>query len=180
LLAQLRGPDGSPLQIRHAVVDDARALLAYLRLVGGETPFLTFGADGPPMTEDEERAYLARVAVQDNALAIVAEWNGQIVACLTFSGGNRPRTKHIGEFGISVASVCWGVGLGRRLMELLIDWAEASGVVRKINLIVRCDNARAIALYESVGFAIEGRIRREIVVDDDFHDSFMMGRLIDE
>jgi RimJ/RimL family protein N-acetyltransferase len=140
---------------------------------------LSFGAEGPPITEDEERVYLARFAEQDNALALVAEWNGQIVGFLTFACGNRTRTKHIGEFGISVAKVCWGLGLGRQLMQLLIDWALAGGVVRKINLIVRCDNARAIALYESVGFSIEGRIRRELVVDGEFHDSFMMGRLID-
>jgi RimJ/RimL family protein N-acetyltransferase len=179
LLAQMPGPDGSPVQIRHAVVADARALLAYLRQVGGETAFLSFGAEGPPMTEDEERVYLARVAARDNALALLAEWNGQLVGCLTFSSGNRTRTRHIGEFGISVARVCWGIGLGRRLMQLLIDWAVAGAVVRKINLLVRCDNARAIALYESFGFSIEGRIRRELVVNGDFHDSFMMGRLID-
>lgn len=34
-------------------------------------------------------------------------------------------------------------------------------------------------LYESFGFVVEGRIVREILVDGVFHDSLIMGRLID-
>jgi ribosomal protein S18 acetylase RimI-like enzyme len=71
------------------------------------------------------------------------------------------------------------VGLGRRLLEMLITWATSTGVVRKINLIVRTDNRRAIALYESLGFAIEGTVTRDVLDADGFHDSFLMGRAID-
>lgn len=179
LIAEIPGPAGAPVTIRHARVEDAPALLAYLRVVGGESPYLTFGEEGPPLTEEEERAFLTRVDTSDNAIVLIAEWSGQIVGSLTFSGGNRPRLRHIGEFGISVARVCQGFGVGRRLIELLIDWAVRGGVVRKINLLVRSDNTRAVALYESFGFVIEGRIRREIVVGGEFFDSFLMGRLID-
>lgn len=179
MIADIPGPGGAPVRIRHARVDDAPALLDYLRAVGGESPYLTFGEEGPPLTEEEERAFLTRVETSDNAIALIAECNGQIVGSLTFSGGNRPRLRHIGEFGISVARAGQGFGIGRKLIELLIDWAERGGVVRKINLLVRSDNTRAIALYESFGFVIEGRIRREIIVGGEFFDSFIMGRVVD-
>ena len=71
------------------------------------------------------------------------------------------------------------VGLGRRLLEVLIDWARRGGIVRKINLLVRTDNDRAIALYESLGFTVEGRKRRDMLMDGDFHDAFFMGLFID-
>jgi RimJ/RimL family protein N-acetyltransferase len=179
MLAELPGPDGRPISIRRPRADDAPEVLAYLRRVGAESDFLSFGGEGPPLTDAEERVFLERVESSDNALAIIAEWRGEIVGYLTFSGGNRARTRHVGEFGITVVRACQGVGLGRRLLELLIDWATRGGVVRKINLLVRTDNARAIALYESLGFSVEGTKRRDTAIDGAFHDSLMMGLLID-
>jgi RimJ/RimL family protein N-acetyltransferase len=179
VLSELPGPDGAPIRIRHPAPDDAAAFLAYLRRVGAESDFLTFGGEGPPMSEAEQRAFLASVGTLGNAFMIVAEWNGEIVGSLGFKGGNRIRTRHVGEFGITVARSCQGVGLGRRLMELLIAWARNSGVVRKINLLVRTDNTRAIALYESLGFEVEGRNRRDMLVNGTFHDAYLMGLLVD-
>jgi RimJ/RimL family protein N-acetyltransferase len=175
----LDGPDGRPVRIRPAVEEDAAPLLAYYAEVGGESPYLTFGAEGPGRDETTERAFLAGARASDNQLALVAEWDGGIVACLTFRGGERARIRHVGEFGISIARVCQGLGLGRRLLEHLLGWAERGGVVRKINLRVRVDNARAIALYESLGFAVEGRATRDTLIDGVFHDTLVMGRAID-
>jgi len=179
ILAELAGPDGAPIRFREAVPDDASRVLDYLRLVGGEMPNLSFGAEGPAIDEAGERSLLAAMAASDNSVAIVAEWTDRIVGVLTVIGDRRARFRHAGELGISVARRCWGVGVGRTLMQLLIDWACRSGVVRKLNLIVRADNARAIRLYESFGFVVEGRIAREILVDGVFYDSLIMGRLID-
>jgi RimJ/RimL family protein N-acetyltransferase len=178
-LAELPGPGGTPIRIRRAVPDDAAAALAYLRLVGAETDNLSFGAEGPPLDEAGERALLEDLSSRDNCYGVLAERRGEIVAMLTFVGERRRRFRHSGELGISVARAYWGYGIGRRLMQMLIDWARASGSVRKLNLIVRADNRPAIALYESLGFEIEGRIRREILIDGEFHDSLYMGLPID-
>jgi len=147
--------------------------------VGGESPFLSFGGEGPPTSEAEEREFLGRVDTLDNALAIIAEWRTEIVGYLVFTGGNRSRMRHAGEFGISVARACQGIGLGRRMLEMLIDWARRGAIVRKINLVVRPDNRPAIALYESLGFAVEGRKRRGMLVEGEFTDALLMGLLVD-
>jgi RimJ/RimL family protein N-acetyltransferase len=179
LFDALDGPDGLPVRIRPAIEEDAGPLLAYYAAVGAETPFLTFGAEGPGRGEAEERAFLASTRARDNQLALVAEHEGRIVGCLTFWGGARPRIRHAGEFGISIARSCWGIGLGRRLVELLLGWAERGGVVRKVNLRVRVDNLRAIALYEALGFMVEGRATRDTLIDGVFHDTLIMGRAVD-
>lgn len=176
----LHAPDARTLLIRRAVPDDAPAVLAHLLRVGAETSWLSFGAAGPGVTEAAERAFLARAASGDTALAVVVERDGAIVARLTFDAYPRPRTGHGGELGIAVERACWGTGVGRRLMELLVAWAERGGRVRKLNLRVHVDNARAIALYTSLGFVIEGRITRDTLEQDGtFHDAFLMGRPID-
>jgi RimJ/RimL family protein N-acetyltransferase len=171
--------DGRSVRIRPAKPDDAAAVLAYLRRVGGETVNLTFGAEGPDISEEEEREYLTRVAASDNSLAIVAVAEGEIVGALTFDGGRRPRLRHAGEFGISVLQAYAGQGLGKALLEHLISWAERGGVVRKINLKVRVDNVPAIRLYERMGWVREGLTTRDTLIDGEFNDCLLMGREVD-
>lgn len=171
--------DGRSVRIRRAEPDDAAAVLAYLARVGAESINLTFGAEGPGIGESEERDYLTRVAAADNSLAILAVAGDEIVGSLTFDGGRRPRLRHAGEFGISVLQAYAGLGLGRALLEYLIAWAERSGVVRKINLKVRVDNAAAIRLYEQMGWVHEGRTTRDTLIDGQFNDCLLMGRTVD-
>jgi RimJ/RimL family protein N-acetyltransferase len=171
--------DGRTVRIRRAGPEDAGAVLAYLRKVGGETPNLTFGAEGPELTEAEEREYLTRVAASDNSLAIVAVVGDEIVGSLTFDGGRRERLRHAGEFGISVAQAYAGQGIGQALIAYLLAWAERGGVVRKINLKVRVDNAAAIRLYQRMGWVFEGRTTRDTLIDGTFNDCLLMGREVD-
>ena len=44
--------------ITRARPEDAAALLDYLKIVGGETDNLSFGAEGVPLAPEEEQAYL--------------------------------------------------------------------------------------------------------------------------
>lgn len=178
-MTALSGPDGTPVLLRHATAADAPAVLAHLRRSGGETPFLSFGEEGPDLTEEDERDYLADTAASDTGFALLAEWRGEIVGCVTFNGGRRPRLRHVGELGISIARSCWGIGLGRRMITDFLAWATASGVVRKVNLRVRVDNTRAIALYESLGFVTEGRLTRDTAENGEFFDALIMGKAID-
>lgn len=171
--------DGRRVRIRRAVPDDAAAILAYLSRVGAESINLTFGAEGPGVSLEEEREYLTRVAASDNSLAIVALAGEEIVGGLTFDGGRRPRLRHAGEFGISVLQAYAGLGLGKALIEYMLAWAERGRVVRKINLKVRVDNEPAIRLYERMGWVHEGRTTRDTLIDGQFNDCLMMGREVD-
>jgi RimJ/RimL family protein N-acetyltransferase len=171
--------DGRRVHIRRALPDDAAELLAYLRTVGGESDNLTFGTEGPGLSEAEERDFLTRCAAADNALVLVATWAGSIVGSLSFEGGRRQRTRHTGELGISVAGELTGQGIGRALMEELIAWAERSGVIRKLNLRTRVDNRAAIRLYERLGWVVEGRVTRDQCVRGTYFDTLFMGRPVD-
>jgi len=89
------------------------------------------------------------------------------------------RTRHTGELGISVARAFTGSGIGRALLEAVIEWAEESGVIRKLNLRTRVDNAGAIRLYERLGWVAEGRITRDQGIGEVFTDTIFMGRPVD-
>jgi len=165
--------------IRKAKKSDAKALIEYLNVIGGESDFLTFGIGEFEKSVEQEEDYIENILGQENALSIVAEVNGKVVGNLNFSGGPRHRTAHSGEFGISVLKEYWGNGIGEELIKYLINWSKNSGIIRKIDLRTRTDNTRSIHLYEKLGFLKEGIVKRDFSINGEFYDSFLMGLLID-
>lgn len=67
-------------------------------------------------------------------------------------------------------------GIGRQLIQHAIGRAWAKGLSR-IELTVRTDNVNAKALYERIGFVVEGLHRRAFRVDGEYYDVYAMGLL---
>jgi len=167
--------DGRVLLVREAEAEDARALLDYVQAVSAESDFLSFGSGEFELGEAEEAEFLRACRASDNQVYLVASIEEEIVGALTFSGGRRRRTRHAGEFGLSVRGEHWGLGIGGIMLDTLLAWARDSGIVTKINLRVRADNARAIRLYESRRFVKEGTIRKAFFVEGRYYDHLCMG-----
>jgi RimJ/RimL family protein N-acetyltransferase len=165
--------------IREAQPQDAARLLKYVNRVAGETDFLACGRGELEMPLDKERQFIEAHRDADNKLLIVAEVKGCLAGALGYTGDERKRLRHTGEFGIVVSRKYWGIGLGAALMDCLIEWAKSSDIVRKIGLRVRVDNDRAIGFYERFGFAREGRVTRQFALAGAFHDAYLMGLEID-
>jgi putative acetyltransferase len=87
------------------------------------------------------------------------------------------RRSHVRLLAIGIAPEWQGNGLARQLMLRLLDWADRWAGVLRIELHVHEDNARAIALYRSLGFAEEGRHRAYALKDGRYVDSLSMARL---
>ena len=161
--------------LRQAKEEDAQMILDYMKEICGQTDFLTFGKGEMNWTLEEEQKFIKEHNEADNKMLIIAEVQGNIVGMAGYTGGKTKRIHHIGEFGISVMSEFWNLGIGKALVENLIGWAKKSGVVRKINLRVRVDNEHAIKLYKSLGFSNEGLINRQFLIEEKFYDAYLMG-----
>lgn len=111
-------------------------------------------------------------------LSLVAERAGAILgaAGLWRSIGRRA---HCGLIGIGVDQAHQRRGIGRALMNALIDYSDNWIGLRRLELTVNVDNEGAIALYRSLGFEIEGRERQSILRDGYLVDAFSMARLKD-
>ncbi len=77
----------------------------------------------------------------------------------------RPQVKnsHIAELGIAIKKGARGQGLGRAMLEDGIGWARTTGI-HKLFLGVFETNDRAIALYRSLGFQEEARLKGQVVL----------------
>lgn len=136
--------------IERARADDAAVLLDYLKIVGGETENLNFGAEGVPLDLETEQAYLRSQCESVDNVQYLAKANGEIIG--TASLNRKPRRmSHRGEFGISLKKVWWGCGAASALTEAVLAFAKENGF-EQLNLEVRSGNARAIKLYEKYGF----------------------------
>ena len=136
--------------IERARAEDAAALLDYLKIVGGETENLSFGAEGVPLSLEAEQAYLGTQSESADNVQYLAKVDGEIIG--TASLNRKPRRmSHRGEFGISLKKAWWGCGAASALMEAVLAFAKENGF-EQLNLEVRSDNIRAIRLYEKFGF----------------------------
>lgn len=124
-------------------------------------------------------------ATDGSAFCMVAEEEGRgIVAEASILRLSFRMIRHVAVLGIGVHPDAQGIGLGRALLEALLGWVRDhrdadGGRIRRVELHVRSDNPRAVALYHSLGFLQEGS-RRALVLRDDgiFVDDIGMGLLI--
>lgn len=167
--------------IREARPDDARELLSYIRSVGGETQNLTFGAEGIAMEIEMEAHFLEEMMLSRNSIQLLALEGDRIIGSLGFRAGKRERVAHTGEMAISVLQGYWGQGVGSALIVALLTWIRSADTgIRKVNLLVREDNERAISLYRKLGFVKEGRQSRMFLIDGRFIHGIHMGLEIDD
>ena len=87
--------------ITRARPEDAAAL-DYLKIVGGETDNLSFGAEGVPLAPEEEQAYLRTQVDSPDHVQYLARVDGELIG--TASLNRKPgRMRHRGVFGISLS-----------------------------------------------------------------------------
>lgn len=135
-----------------AAPEDAEKILAYSKIIGGETDNLTYGPEGISIDIEQEKEMLKKRANSDRQVFFVAKYGDEIVGLADFSSVEHPRLGHRGSMGISVKKDMWGKGVGSMLMEHIINFAKNVAKVDIIALEVRSDNERAIRLYEKYGF----------------------------
>lgn len=155
--------------IERARLEEAAALLDYLKIIGGETDNLSFGAEGVPLSLAAEQNYLLRTQCDSTDHAqYFAKVDGEIIGTASLNRRSN-RMSHRGVFGISLKKAWWGCGAASALAEGVLAFARETGV-QQVNLEVRSDNKRAIALYERLGF-------RKLCTFPDFFN--INGELID-
>ena len=158
--------------VERARPEDAAALIDYLRVVGGESDNLTFGAEGLPATVEEETAFLEKSAADTRSVILLAKEDGEIIGDGHIEAFSR-RLSHRAGLGITVRKAAWGRGVGTAIMERLIAHAREQGI-EIIELQVRSDNARAIRLYEKFGFVKIGHYPGFLKVDRVYADCDLM------
>lgn len=147
--------DGTTVCLRSPTANDAEQMVAYLKTVCAETPFLTREPEEADIPLDKEEKILQRIADSTSDLMIACEIDGRIVGNANLNRMTRMRMRHRASVGVAIFREVWGKGIGSLLFSELIRIAKELGI-RQLELEVVGGNDRARNMYERFGFTAIG------------------------
>lgn len=166
-MTDLHWPTDAPDDLRKAV----HRLLHDVVGTGGAVGYLT-----PPSRAETDSwldDVLADVRAGDGAI-VLATVDGVVQAMGTWLREKPAVFRHSAVVGKVMAHPeARGLGLGRRVVEALVEHAKAAGI-ELLTLGVRGNNHGTIQLYEELGFQEWGRLPNRIEVGDDRFDDVQM------
>jgi putative acetyltransferase len=119
-------------------------------------------------------AFLKNMGTDDHIL--VAETEGKVVGMIGLHIFKSARQRHIASLGMTIMREYQGKGIGKKLMENILDLADNWLMLIRIELDVTEDNERAIRLYRSFGFDVEGKKKYSIIKNGKYEDVLLMAR----
>lgn len=143
------------LKVRCATHEDAQMLIDYLRETCGETKYLVKEPEEITLTLEQEYQFIDRNNESENSLLLLGFIDGEYVGNCSLMGNGAFRFRHRATVGIAFKLEYTNLGIGKIMLGKLIDVAKENGL-EQLELEVVADNARAIHVYESLGFEICG------------------------
>lgn len=162
------------LTIRKASPYDAKYIVEYLNIVGGESDNLLFGKDEFHLSEQDEAKYIDNINSSENSIMIIGIIDNIIVSVCQLSAPNRKRIEHNVSIVISVRKSYWNLGIGSAMMSELIDFARRNENIKNIHLGVRDENTNAVKLYEKFGFKKIGLHKNCMNIEGKYYDEILM------
>jgi phosphinothricin acetyltransferase len=132
--------------------------------------------DTTERTADGVRAWLAERSTRHPV--IVADANGQIVGWGSLNQFN-PRQAYdfVADFSVYVERQFRGKGIGRQILDSLIELARGAGF-HKMVLSALARNDAGVGLYESAGFSHVGIYREQGMLDGQWVDVAIMEKIL--
>jgi RimJ/RimL family protein N-acetyltransferase len=174
----MTGSNHNAMRLRDALPQDAEKLVPFRRELFGQTEFMLYGPGEYTQTPVEAAAQIERMAQIPTCRSLIAEVDDRFVGMLGVVGSPVPRVRHAATIVVGVLRSSWGQGVATAMMTEAIRWAPSVGLSR-LDLFVMTTNTRAMALYERLGFKVEGRRRRAYVINGVAVDDFLMSYIFE-
>ena len=125
------------------------------------------------LSRDEIRRRLTADPANNFVLGVVV--NGKLMGTAGFVRETQPKMRHKGRvWGVYLNAELRGQGIGRRLMQVLLERAAKIDGVERILISVATAQAAAVALYRSLGFITWGKESGALKVGERYIDEEYM------
>ena len=165
------------MEIRALASPDA-AVFQRLRLQGLQESPTAFGSSYAEEIERPLDEVARRLGAEGNDESFVLgafAADGTLLGVTGLHRQARVKTGHKAHvWGMYVVPAFRGQGIGRALLEAVIERARALPGLRQLNLTVTASNEAARALYRSCGFETFGLERAALRVDGQYYDTEYM------
>lgn len=159
--------------IRVATPEDAASLLALRRKLFAESNTMLWEPQEFVATEEDERNRIKQLTSTKNCTYLAAIKDGCIVGLLFATGSSINRLRHSTTIALGVAREHQGQGIATRMLQAALAWSSAAGL-KRVDLTVHTNHARAIGVYIRCGFQVEGVRRASLLVDGRYVDEYLM------
>lgn len=166
--------DGRSYIIRHPEIGDIESAWKYINRLSQERTFVSFQGEDISL-EDEEKFVKSKIKdiQQHEGMALFLVVDGAVQGICSIEC--KPRSEsHVGTLGLSLDISVRGEGLGRKLMESVIEEARTVTGLRVIVLTIKSPNTIAYSLYKKLGFEEFGILPGGTKHQDAFVDEIYM------
>ena len=167
--------NGQKIILRSPELFDAEQLLEHMRKTSAETEFMSRYPEEITVSVEAQSRFLQMIENDPDNFMLAAYIDGRMVgnAGITRVRDNL-KYRHRANFGISLQEEVCGLGLGTLMMQEILEIVRRTAF-EQLELTVFGDNARAIGLYEKVGFKQVGILPRAYrLKDGNYHDEVQM------
>lgn len=171
--------EGRLVRLRAMEPEDAATEFRHLQ--DSEVARLDSNIGFPPALADIRRRFEnpRESRSPDDKYLVIETLDGQMV------GGINTQLADLrnGTFSIGIGlpeRTAWGKGYAKEAMLLILRYMFHERRYQKCNIGVFAFNERAIGLYRHLGFQDEGRIRRAVFTNSQFHDELLLGMTVEE
>lgn len=159
------------MEIRRVRFDDAKELSRIRKQDAVRKNILAITSE---RTEDVEKLISS---LRDEDVAFAAVENGILAGVAILIGNTSPHRCHSGSVSVVVDSDRQNAGIGTSLMKAVLNYADKTLALHRLEFLAFTDNAPAIALCRKLGFEIEAIRKNAAVKDGKFADEYLMARL---
>lgn len=170
--------NGLELVTSEARKEDAKEIIEYLNIIGGESDNLLFGANGFKKSLEDEEIFLENLHNAENNFMLCGRINGELASIVSIQSIPRERIKHVCDIAVSVKKKFWHMGVGTKMMSEVIEFARQTNVLEIIHLGVKSDNLNAMKLYEKMGFMRIGIYTNGMKVNGKYYDEVLMEMIL--
>jgi len=175
IVYQGKSKKGTNILIRYPNKKDAGQMMEYINTLSKEKTFITF--QGEQIGLDEEIKYLEdllKKITDKKAIHLLVFSGDRLIGISSVSLGQRTQ-RHIGLLGITITKKFRGEGIGKLLLQTVINEAIRNLEGLEIILLgVFSNNSLAYNLYTEFGFMEEGRLPKGVKLENGYVDHIYM------
>lgn len=127
---------------------------------------------------DQTEEFIKTAGSNQHHMVAETNENGvkKVIGSVALIVSQNPRTSHTASLGIMVHKDYQGKGIGTALLKKILDLADNWLMLIRVELNVFVENERAVSLYKSLGFQIEGTKKYMAVKNGKYADEYLMAR----
>lgn len=153
------------IELRSPAKDEAQSILTAMIEISADSPYILSTPDTfRHKTVENQIQWIENSRKSPTSITIAAYHNQKVIGLCNGQSYSDIKRKHRAALGISIHQDFRGQGLGKKMMEVLIENMKKFSGIKIIELDVMLINKNALKMYESLGFQKVGIFPKAFVL----------------